>query len=294
MNSLTDYFPSWQIEGAWMFGPRVIFRAPDPGEERRFYWDVRGDDRDLMMIDFSVEDKTTVLMQLLTLWKFMKKGPVIVKPDPNLGRALMDTEIRVPATSYRQPYEVMGVELPEEVAGPFHPCLMMVWRPNDRFVCAWVIIKTGMTYFLKIGDDLPTIEDRIALQEGVEDETDYRILIQGGRLALNACLLASHRDTDLTPLPREVRNQREARNGNLRRQGLQVYQEIRYRDLVVRPRPHRDVMEGFGGRQMKQRRSGHWRNVAHGPKFSLHRWTWIDEYETHRDEVWVPPTTIVR
>ena len=292
MSTLDEYFQDFQLRAAWEVGPKVAFEAqegPNP-----FKWGLRDDPELKTFGDLTGKDKGLALMQVLTMWKLMKRGPVIIKPSPELGRALMDTEIRMPVSEYRQPFEVMGVELPREVAGGFHPCLMVVWRPDTRVVCAWAMINTGLTYYLRIGTDLPTIEDRIALREGVEDETDYRILIQGGRLAINACLLAAHRDTEVLPLPKPVQRQREANNRALRRQAQQVYQEIRFRDLVIKPRPAGNVMAGFG-RLPKQRRSGHWKNVAYGPRFSLHRWTWIDEYETRKDEAWPdqPPTILM-
>lgn len=112
---------------------------------------------------------------------------------------------------------------------------------------------------------------------------------------MNACFLSAHRDFDLSPLPRLVRNHRMANNRQVRRHALQEYQELRFRNLVVRPRPNYDATAGFG-KLPKQRRSGHWKNVAHGPGFSLHRWTWIDSYETRPGEEWPsqPPTVLVR
>jgi hypothetical protein len=138
-------------------------------------------------------------------------------------------------------------------------------------------------------------EDRLATREGVEDATDYRLIVQGGRMAINACFLAAQRDTTLSPLPKQVRNHRMANNRQVRRAAYQEFQELRFRDLIVRPQPHYESVAG-DGRQAKQRRSGRWRNVAYGPKFSQHRWTWINEYETRPGDTWLgqPPTTIVR
>lgn len=272
---LTQYFAPWQLEAAWEIGPQIKFTS----EGEKFGWESTID-----MPGVGSEDRAVVHMQLYTLYHFMKKGPVIIRPEAALAASLMDTEIRVPVREYRQPFEIMGVVDQDR--------LVIVWNPPGM-LNAWVMDSAGMTYYLKIGPDLPTIEDRIALREGVEDARDYRYLVQGGRLAINACMLAAHRATDLSPLPKQVANHRMAHNRQLRRAALQVPQELRFRDLIIKPRPSYDAMGGFG-RLPKQRRSGHWKNAAHGPKFSLHRWVWVNEYETRKDEPWdQPPTTIL-
>lgn len=296
-NNLSKYFHEREIATAWEFGPDIVFSINEASDSP-FGWGFKNDTEILAHHDVSLKDQATMMMQIYTLHLFMKRGPVIVRPDVALCQALVDTEINFNCREYKQPFEIMGVELPREIVGDLYPCLTLVWRPNESVVMGWTPIKdTGLVYYMLIGDDLPTIEDRLRLQEGVDNETDYRMLVLGTRAVLNVCMLASCRQTDVTPLPRPIRNQRQVRNRRERRLALEVFQEVRFRDLLVRPRPHYDMMGGFGGKQSKQKRRGHWRSVPHGPQSSLRKMTWINEYETHPEIEWPggePPTTILK
>ncbi len=74
-------------------------------------------------------------------------------------------------------------------------------------------------------------------------------------------------------------------------------QEILFKDLIIRDRPHQEYQPGTGERLAAQHRRGHWKRVAYGEKFSQRKWSWINDYWTHRDEVepgQKPPTIILQ
>ncbi len=88
-----------------------------------------------------------------------------------------------------------------------------------------------------------------------------------------------------TPLPPRVQKHRRLRDQRLNRLAARHCQEVLFKDLVIRDHPHGDYREGTGSRLAAQHRRGHWKRVAHGEKFSLRKWLWINDYWTHKDEV---------
>ena len=120
--TLTEFFAPYHLEAAWEVGPKLRFESG--------LWAGSGS------------------LLRSPLYHFMKRGPVIVRPGPDLAAALMDTEIRVPVSEYRQPFPIMGVV--DEGR------LVMVWHAPPM-LNVWAMHASGMTYFLKIGNDLPTI-----------------------------------------------------------------------------------------------------------------------------------------
>ena len=135
-----------------------------------------------------------------SLGLFQKKGPVIVRPGLNLCQALLDTEIRLPTSEFRMPYPIMGIELPEAIVKPHWPSLTIVWKMFPDTVLVWTMSPNTICYHNLLGDDLPTMEDRLIRAEACDDETEYNLMVLGSRIALNLCMLATFRLTDLTPL----------------------------------------------------------------------------------------------
>jgi hypothetical protein len=216
---------------------------------------------------------------------FREKGPVIVRPTLNLCQALLDTEIRLPASAFRMPYPIMGIELPEAIVKPHWPSLTIVWKMFPDTVLVWTMSMNTICYHDLIGDDLPTIEDRLIKAEACDDETEYNLMVLGFRIALNLCMLATFRQTELTPMPTRVQRHRRLRGPRLNRLAARHCQEVLFKDLFIREHSHEDYHDGTGSRMAAQHRRGHWKRVAHGEKFSLRKWLWINDYWTHKDEV---------
>ncbi len=55
---------------------------------------------------FPERETSSTLITYKCLGLFQKKGPVIVRPEPNLCQALMDTEIRMPIRESRSPRRI--------------------------------------------------------------------------------------------------------------------------------------------------------------------------------------------
>ena len=150
---------------------------------------------------FPERETSTTLIMYKCLGLFQKKGPVIVRPALNLCQALLDTEIRLPTSEFRMPYPIMGIELPEAIVKPHWPSLTIVWKMFPDTVLVWTMSPNTICYHCLIGDDLPTMEDRLIRAEGCDDETEYNLMVLGSRIALNLCMLATFRQTEVTPLP---------------------------------------------------------------------------------------------
>jgi hypothetical protein len=246
---------------------------------------------------FPERETSTTLIMYKCLGLFQKKGPVIVRPALNLCQALLDTEIRLPTSEFRMPYPIMGIELPEAIVKPHWPSLTIVWKMFPDTVLVWTMSPNTICYHNLLGDDLPTMEDRLIRAEACDDETEYNLMVLGSRIALNLCMLATFRLTGLTPLPPRVQRHRRLRDQRLNRLAARHCQEILFKDLVIRDRPHQDYQPGTGDRLAAQHRRGHWKRVAFGEKFSQRKWSWINDYWTHREEVepdQKPPTIILK
>jgi hypothetical protein len=247
--------------------------------------------------EFPERETSSTLIMYKSLGLFQKKGPVIVRPGLNLCQALLDTEIRLPTSEFRMPYPIMGIELPESIIKPHWPSLTIVWKMFPDTVLVWTMSPNTICYHNLLGDDLPTMEDRLIRAEACDDETEYNLMVLGSRIALNLCMLATFRLTELTSLPPRVQRHRRLRDQRLNRLAARHCQEIRFKDLVIRDRPHQEYQPGTGDRLAAQHRRGHWKRVAYGEKFSQRKWSWINDYWTHRDEVepgQKPPTIILQ
>lgn len=231
------------------------------------------------------KEASTTALQYRCLYDFMKSGPVIVRPSIELCLALADTEIRMSALDYKMAYPIIGIELPKEVVGVHYKCLTFVWRLLPEAVMVWTLSPFDLvTYHIMFGDDLPTLEDRLILQEGVDSDSDRDILTNASRIALNLGMLSAHRNVEKSPLPRNVLRQRQANNGRLRRLGLQQAQELIFRDLVLKEHGSSEESKSAGLTFGKQHRRGHWKRQPFGPKFSQRKWLWINDYWTHRED----------
>jgi hypothetical protein len=247
--------------------------------------------------EFPERETSSTLIMYKSLGLFQKKGPVIVRPGLNLCQALLDTEIRLPTSEFRMPYPIMGIELPEAIVKPHWPSLTIVWKMFPDTVLVWTMSPNTICYHNLLGDDLPTMEDRLIRAEACDDETEYNLMVLGSRIALNLCMLATFRLTELTTLPLRVQRHRRLRDQRLNRLAARHCQEILFKDLVIRDRPHQDYQPGTGDRLAAQHRRGHWKRVAYGEKFSQRKWSWINDYWTHVDEIEPgrkPPTIILK
>jgi len=245
---------------------------------------------------FPEKETSSTLIIYKCLGLFQKKGPVVVRPALNLCQALPDTEIRLPTSEFRMPYPIMGIELPEAIVKPQWPSLMTVWKLFPDAILVWTMSPNTVRYHNLIGDDLPTMEDRLIRAEACDDETEYNLMVLGSRISLNLCMLATVRQTEVTPLSTSVQRHRRLKEQRLDRLAARHCQEVLFKDLFIRECPHEEYREGTGSRMAAQHRRGHWKRVANGEKFSLRKWLWINDYWTHKDEVepgQQPPTIIL-
>jgi len=218
--------------------------------------------------EFPERETSSTLIMYKSLGLFQKKGPVIVRPGLNLCQALLDTEIRLPTSEFRMPYPIMGIELPEAIVKPHWPSLTIVWKMFPDTVLVWTMSPNTICYHNLLGDDLPTMEDRLIRAEACDDETEYNLMVLGSRIALNLCMLATFRLTELSPLPPRVQRHRRLPDQRLNRLAARHCQEVLFKDLVIRDRPHQEYQPGTGDRLAAQHRRGHWKRVAYGEKFS--------------------------
>ena len=118
---------------------------------------------------------------------------------------------------------------------------------STRPVLVWTMSPNTICYHNLLGDDLPTMEDRLIRAEACDDETEYNLMVLGSRIALNLCMLATFRLTELSPLPPRVQRHRRLRDQRLNRLAARHCQEVLFKDLVIRDRPHRGVPTGDRG-----------------------------------------------
>ena len=78
--------------------------------------------------------------------------------------------------------------------------LTIVWKMFPDTVLVWTMSPNTICYHNLLGDDLPTMEDRLIRAEACDDETEYNLMVLGSRIALNLCMLATFRLTELNIL----------------------------------------------------------------------------------------------
>lgn len=278
---LTRYFPATLLDSAYEMSDEVSVRVTeDPTRpilteahsRRMVAW--------MSNPRIGMADRWVMPTMVRALGLFMKESPVIIRPSAELAGAMADTEIRVPVAEYRQPFPVMGVELPPSITGPFYPCISLVWRLDARMVLIFTFDRrTEVTYDARIGNDLPTIEDRLARAEGADTDEERRLIHLGNRAAVNLCLLASHRQTRIEEYDPAVARRRQRADPRVAALAAREVRELTFRDLILRDRPAPDPAGGeHGQHQRRHVRRGHWKNVPHGPRHSLRRYQWIDSY----------------
>jgi hypothetical protein len=299
MSELTKYFPADILDGAWDKGGEYVFEVvthPDGVSAFRVRGTTLEADSHLQFVaeHRGTTDATIVAMQVKSLHDYMRQGPVIIKPSNELCDALKDTEIRVPVSDYRMPFNVMGVELPPSVVGDFFPCLTMVWKFKPNGLIVWTMPKDMVTYHGRYGDDMP-IEERLTQEENVDNDSDRCLMVTGSRIALNLCMLAGEYQTTTTPLPQRVRRHRQVKDPRLNRLAARHAQEVVVRDLVIsRPDIRKDDGAGGGGaQQVSQHRRGHWKRQPYGPRHTLRKYMWIHPYFTHKDQRGDRPPTVI-
>ena len=65
----------------------------------------------------------------------------------------------------------MGIELPEAIVKPHWPSLTIVWKMFPDTVLVWTMSPNAICYHNLLGDDLPTMEDRLIRAEACDDGT---------------------------------------------------------------------------------------------------------------------------
>lgn len=295
---LTTYYDKFILEASWDAGGEIGVEPSGDGF-RVFSTGPVGD----AFLDAHLSagpryDPAAIGIQAAALHRFMRQGPVIIRPKVDLCEALRDSEIRVPVVEYKIPFDVIGVDLPREIVGEFHPCLFLIWKFCDVGLAVLVEDrKNHILYHMKYGMDMPSIEERLVIAEGADTDAEKDLLVTGSRIALNLGMMASQRKTMTTPLPPKVERHRRQRDDRLNRLAARHVREMVFRDLVLTERP-RLTGESRGedhGKMPPQVRRAHWRRVCVGPKGSLRKWKWISQYYTgDPDERGDLPTVILK
>jgi len=300
VDDLTRYFPKEALQLSWdVYDELEIER----GESTTSH-DVRIGDRGPLAeqllsgteIPRSEIAPTALAYRCLGLW--MRQGPVIIRPNLDLCRALHETEIRVSTREFRMPFPIIGVELPEEIVGRHKGSLTMAWKMFPDTVMLWTLSKYNQVmYHTMIGDTrTPTIEDQLILAEGADDEDEVRLVVLGGRVACNLVMLAAHRQISTTPLPTKTVRHRQGRDPKLQHLAARQFQQIVFRDLVLKARPSSYTPPATFSdlRMAPQHRRGHWRRVVHGPRIeNKRRWTWISDYLTGGEDDGPKPSVVL-
>lgn len=154
-------------------------------------------------------------------------------------------------------------------------------------VLVWTTSPNTIRYQNLLGDDLRTMEHQLIKAESCDDASECSLMVLGSRIALNLSTLATFRLTQTTPLPAKVQRHRRLRDQRLNRLAARHCQEVLFKDY----------QPGARDRLTAQHRRGHWKRVAYGEKFSQRKWSWINDYWTHRNEVKPgqnPPTIILK
>jgi hypothetical protein len=283
MIELTKYFDSLELDMVWTICDQLWYMYDENNELVICGTDLAG--KIFETDGISDLDRRIVLSSAKILGAFMHQGPVIIRPGLALSNALLDTELNFSLEDYRQPFQTMAVEIPNEILGVHGPALVFVYQPFPLELVAWIRSKsTKATYSIHISTDLPTIEERIAGLEWADTQEEGKLFHQICRIAINACLLAATRKTQVTTLPEKITKKRARKDQRIQQLAARHCQEISFRDLIIYDRVKTDSCgEGTDVTYGPQHRRGHWRKVVFGPQNSLRRLKWINDYWTHKD-----------
>jgi hypothetical protein len=231
------------------------------------------------------------LMVLKCVGEFMASGPVIIRPTVETCREFLNTEVRIPFKDYRQPFPIVGVELPREIMADVKPSLLLMWHLDSSHIISFNEVYVQQTnqrssHIAIINDKHHTIEDAI-IRAHDQCNADTREITNNIRqyvhIALNLCLLAANREIRTTKLDKHAERHRRARDNEHQFLGAMEYQEIVFRHIARPehiPRPF-DYVPGTQGReQAAQRRSGHNKWVWYGPGKKQKKLIWVDAYYT--------------
>jgi hypothetical protein len=281
---LTKYYSAKELDLAWVISPDMEYIRDEDGGPSIF---TKGNIAPkIATCDFMSQlDRKIVLSSMKMLGELMHQGPVVIRPGLALAEALLDTELNFSSSDYHQPFKVMAVEIPDEILGIHAPGLALVYQVFPCHVITCIRGYNNVTFHAHVGDDLPTIEDRITQLEWADTEEEAKLVLKVWRIAINACLLAATRQTKTTVLPENVaKKRRRKQDPRVQQLAARHCQEILFRDLIIYDR----VKTGTGGKETgvtygPQNRRGHWKKIPFGPKHSLRRLQWINDYWTHRE-----------
>jgi hypothetical protein len=281
---LTKFFGTEELNLAWLIHKDLEYIHDKDGDLSMF---ATGSAKKIAQATFLPHmDRKIVLSALKCLGEFMHQGPVILRPGLVLASALLDTKLNFHSSDYRQPFKTMAVEIPKEILGMNDSKLAFVHQPFPGEMVVWMRINDPRvtTYNCTIGPDLPTIEDRIAQREWADTDEEGKFFHAVCRIAVNSGLLAATRQTQTVPLPEKMVKKRKHKNEHVRQLVGRCCQEVLFRDLIVYDR----VKASGSGVETgvtygPQHRRGHWKKVLYGPKHSLYRMQWLNDYWTHKE-----------
>lgn len=234
---------------------------------------------------YSEQDRAISAMEYKCMYRMMKEGPIIIRPQLNVCHAMAQTEIKIPVEDFKMPYSIMGVELNQEIIGPLGPALMVVWKVGPSDVLIWGMSPKNMICYHSLLNRRDTIEGWLGELVSDYDKDEHAFLRVGGRIACNLIMLASQRQTTLTPLSPRTAKHRRGNDERLLRLAARECQELIFRDLFIRKSPSKSgEVIPLGYTQEAQHRRGHWKNQPHGPRNSLRKYLFVNDYWTKKEE----------
>lgn len=284
MIDLTKYYDPSELALAWGMSPGLIYIKDADGSPSLVATTKLG----VKIAEcglLSNLDRKIVLSSAKMLGELMHQGPVVVRPGLALANALLDTELNFSSNDYHQPFKTMAVEIPDEILGVHAPGIALVYQVFPNHIVTCIRGHNNTTYHAHVGDDLPTIEERISQLEWADTEEEGKFVHKVWRIAINACLLAATRQTRIVPLPEKIVKKRAKKDPKLQQLAARHCQEILFRDIVIYDRVKQTTGDGVDSGVIygPQHRRGHWKKIPFGPQHSLRRLKWINDYWTHRD-----------
>jgi hypothetical protein len=293
---LLRYFEADLLDQFWHIGQQIeVFRSDKSG----YAVDIRstGDLADqLFMQHKTTFSQASVAMAYRSGYLMLRDGPVIIRPKLNLCEALLDTEIRIPVADFKMPFPIIGVELPMSISCLAVPVLLVLWKAATDRLFIWTrIAATNLTYHIILGTNKDTVEEWLQESPDSYDADELRMMNIGGRIACNLVMLAATRATRVSELSQRTIRHRRCNDDRLRRLAGRECREIVFRDLHIRERPgHKGEIIPGGYTQEAQHRRGHWKMQPYGPKSSLRKYIWLNDYYTHKsDDKPLPDQTVV-
>jgi hypothetical protein len=304
--NLLNYLPKEVIEFARYtidHDPIRVYAPDNPSDMRRM---VQASP-DLRMKFFFGSGRcadATDLLSLHALGETIRDGAKVIKPSAETCQMLAHVDLNIHMSDYAQPYEGMGVVIPNSVVGTSKDLLAAChWEPGLGIHVATYI--GDLMIYQAIGPHWPhTIEEHFGVNDVFEEnavvDDPRKIGRVISRIVLNLGLFGVERGVREVPLdPKAQRRRRrakhEARFAELAARDAQevVVQDL---DLFLGTSSPSGSGSEAGWHQGLHRRRGHWKMQPHGTARSERKRIYVHSYlvkampgsEVHTTLNWKP------